>query len=118
MRDLVAYLEDKGIHFEENDFIRFLKWWVKFNRIHPCYQYGPLVKRHVSFSFSSSQENGTGTKSLDKIYYFRDRSVFSDDDLPMPDSVLDLSLQETIGTRMLEDASLRSWFSPLPVSLD
>ena len=113
MGDLSASIQENGIHFEEYDFVRFLKWWVKFNRIHPCYQYGPLIKRHISFS----QLNATDPKSLDKIYYFRERNIFTDDDLPMPDSVLALSLQENIGTRMLEDTSLRNWFSPLPVSV-
>jgi hypothetical protein len=113
MRDLVAYLEDKGIHFDEYELVRFLKWWVKFNRIHPAIQYGPLVKRHISYSLAN---NISEPKSLDKIYYYRERSVFNEENLPMPDSVLEPSLQETVGTRMLEDASLRNWFSPLPVS--
>ena len=113
MRDLVAYLEDKGIHFDEYELVRFLKWWVKFNRIHPAIQYGPLVKRHISYSLAN---NIAEPKSLDKIYYYRERSVFNEENLPMPDSVLEPSLQETVGTRMLEDASLRNWFSPLPVS--
>ena len=113
MRDLVAYLEDKGIHFDEYELVRFLKWWVKFNRIHPAIQYGPLVKRHISYSLAN---NISEPRSLDKIYYYRERSVFNEESLPMPDSVLEPLLQDTVGTRMLEDASLRNWFSPLPVS--
>ena len=113
MRDLVAYLEDKGIHFDEYELVRFLKWWVKFNRVHPAIQYGPLVKRHISYSLAN---NISEPKSLDKIYYYRERGVFNEENLPMPDSVLEPSLQDTVGTRMLEDASLRNWFSPLPVS--
>ena len=112
MRDLAMYLEDKGIHFDEYELVRFLKWWVKFNRTYPAIQYGPLVKRHISYSLASDSE----PKSLDKIYYYQERNVFSEENLPMPDSVLESSLQEIVGTRLLEDASLRNWFSPLPVS--
>lgn len=112
MRDLAMYLEDKGIHFDEYELVRFFKWWVKFNRTYPAIQYGPLVKRHISYSLTSDSE----PKSLDKIYYYQERNVFSEENLPMPDSVIESSLQEIVGTRLLEDASLRNWFSPLPVS--
>ena len=112
MRDLAMYLEDKGIHFDEYELVRFLKWWVKFNRTHPAIQYGPLVKRHISYSLTNDSE----PKSLDKIYYYQERNVFNEENLPMPDSVIESSLQGIVGTRLLEDASLRNWFSPLPVS--
>jgi len=113
MRDFVDFLEDKGIHFDENELYRFLKWWIKYNRIHNASKYGPSIKRHVSFSL----ENDPDPKALDKIDYFRDRSVFTHDELLMPSSVLAPSFQERIGTRTLEDVSLRNWFSPIPVDV-
>ena len=114
----IRYLVDvlhEGIELDSiDDVARFIKWWIKYNRSHPSYQFGPLVKRLVRFYEDNVSKN---PRQLDLIYYYLDGILLSEEGLPMPDSVIRRSIQDAVGSKNLSDVALRSWFAPLPVDI-
>jgi hypothetical protein len=111
---------------EEDQMIRFLKWWVRFGKINPnvARVRGIDIKERIRFFMQSENtaevlpvyelKNFLFYLDKDKIRTSNGTSV---DDLPMPEAMFPKKLQETVGIRTLTDSSLDSWFSALPIEI-
>jgi hypothetical protein len=106
---------------EEPQLVRFLKWWVRFCKIHHNTQHnnhiiisnaqGVDIKEKIRF-FMDYKQDGDETLPVfplgDFLFYLdkdkiRTGSGFSIDALPMPDSILPKAIQDMVSLRMLSD---------------
>ncbi|KAG7344022.1 DUF3684 domain containing protein [Nitzschia inconspicua] len=123
--DMRKALTDKVL--EEAMVVRLIKWWVKYNRINPrtpSYQ-GLELKEAVKY-FPDGQNENAETHSVfhlkDFLFYVDKNKLpvgsgYTTDDLPMPPTVLAMSIHHQVDDRILSEESLRVWFSPLPVEM-
>ena len=131
IEDLIAALggEGEGAVMEESDVVRLLRWWTRYARLDPdALARGPSVKDNIRF-FPSKNSGAEPADSRDggdnhvrEIIRLKDKIYSVNDDylppsLPQPKSVLPRSLREGVGATALGDASLKSWFSPIPVDI-
>lgn len=127
-------LEDLAQNFTENildeaKLIRFIKWWVKYNRFQSNVSAfkGAELKDKVRFSLenNSKQANGNSVRIYDlkSFLFFLDKNKircgdgYDIRDLPMPESVLPKRIQDEVSYRILSDSSLNAWFGPLPIEI-
>lgn len=112
--------------FDEDQLIRFIKWWVKFSRIHPHISTTRSldIKDRIQFflQYRDDKETVPVFKLRDFLFYLdkdkiRTGSGFSIETLPMPDSVIPKGIQDSVTLRTLTDSSLRAWFEPLPIEI-
>lgn len=124
-------LQDLKIHLKndvlkEKELVRFMKWWVRFTKIHTHNNIssveGAQIKDHIRFTLDEDE--------IPMIYNLQNFLFYTDEEkiptgagytiyqLPMPDSVLPSSIQTAVTTRLLTDPCLNGpWFSPLPIDL-
>ena len=107
---------------EEERFIFLTKWWTKYARVDQrgAHLYSLPLKEAIRFHLDS-QGSGHGESSIvslnDILFYVDKGSLLSKKDLPMPESVLQSSLQEKIGDSIISDPALARWFSTLPIEI-
>lgn len=111
---------------EEEELIRFLKWWVRFSKVHPHISTTRSleIKERVQFFMQYRDEKETVPvfKLKDFLFYLdkdkiRTGNGLSIDTLPMPDSIIPKIIQDSVSLRTLTDSSLRAWFEPLPIEI-
>lgn len=111
---------------EEDQMIRFLKWWVRFGKINPqvARVRGIDIKERIRFFMDSKNTaEGLPVHELKNFLFYLDKDKIrtsngtSIDDLPMPEAMFPKKLQEAVGIRTLTDSSLDSWFSALPIEI-
>jgi hypothetical protein len=111
---------------EEKQLIRFLRWWIRFTKIHThisIYQ-GVDIKERIRFILGTNDSaEALPIHELKNYLFYLDKekirtgSGYTIEDLPMPDSILPKSIQDSVANRTLSDPSLNVWFSPLPVEI-
>lgn len=110
----------------EKQLIRFLRWWTRFTKInmHISTYQGVEIKERIRFILDSNDTAiALPVHELKKFIFYLDEekvrtgSGYTVDDLPMPDSLLPKSIQDSVTKRTLSDPSLEVWFSPLPVEI-
>lgn len=104
--------------------VRLLKWWTKFTKINPNISSvrGVDLKEKVRFTLDGTDEPEIVYNLKDFLFYLdgdriRTGGGYSIDDLPMPNSVVPKQVQDEVSLRVMSDASLNVWFSPLPVEI-
>ena len=114
---------------DESKVIRFIKWWVKYNKVESNVSLiqGVDLKDKIRFSLKDSSK--LGNDEALPVYNLKDYLFFLDknrircgdgydiNDLPIPDSVLPKRIQGDVSNRILSDNSLNAWFSPLPIDI-
>lgn len=114
---------------DESEVIRFIKWWVKYNKIQSRVSLlqGAELKEKIRFFHDNrkSKENDDvlPVYDLKNFLFFVDKNRircadgYDINDLPMPDSILPKSIQDDVSNRILSDNSLSAWFNPLPIEI-
>jgi len=111
---------------EEEHLIRFLKWWVRFTKadgtIPPSRSLDLKERIRFLLKYKADDDAYAVFQLRDFLFYLDKDKVragagFSVDVLPMPDSVLPKTIQDSVTTRNLTDASLSNWFEPLPTEI-
>lgn len=126
LEDVVKAISDECL--DQAKMIFFLKWWTKYSRVDPSgtNAYADAVKQAIRFYAETQKgpkKSSSDTKTLpivhlrDIIFFIDKEGLLSDEDLPMPESVMPRYLQEQIGHRTLADNSMKNWFSPIPVEI-
>lgn len=116
--DLVQELSTRTL--PEDEFIRFVKWWVRFTRVQPetLPSTRQSLKDTLRFTVEPEKDRDGSSESENRLLSLKDVPFFRGDELssgtlPMPPSVLPLHIQNEITLRTLRDSALSSWFSPL-----
>ena len=115
---------------EEPELVRFLKWWVTFRRIQNTpTATGLRLKGNIHFILENNNGNKTNQGDVSPVFSLKDYLFYLDkdeirtgsgvtiDSLPMPDSVLPKTIQESLSIRTLTEPALKTWFSPLPIKV-
>jgi hypothetical protein len=111
---------------EEDQMIRFLKWWIRFGKIAPqvARMRGIDIKERIRFFMESKNTaEALVVHELKSFLFYLDKDKIrtsngtSIDDLPMPESIFPKKLQAEVGIRTLTDSSLDSWFTALPIEI-
>lgn len=117
LSDMISELQSRPL--SECEFIRFVRWWVKFvyaNREIPS---GTLQLLYNSVSLLMDGTSNAGREGSKSTIYLKDMKYFCGRDfdtslLPMPSSVMPPSIQDGISERVLRDDVLSDWFEPVP----
>ena len=112
---------------DESEVIRFIKWWVKYNKTQSRVSLiqGAELREKIRFSQNKSKENDNvlPVLKLKDFLFFLDKNTircangYNINDLPMPDSILPKSIQDDVSNRILSEHSLSAWFNPLPIEI-
>lgn len=108
---------------EEDRLVFLLKWWTKYSRVDPrrAGSDGNTLKeaiRYYPVSELNKPVEQTQVVALKELLFYVDKdSHLAKNGLPIPESVIDLKLQEKIGESTFSDVALRGWFSQLPMEI-
>lgn len=109
--------------------IRLLKWWVRFSKVQPhvTSRYGLRLKESIKFCMDYTGPKTAAAQRpefrlADFLFYLdkdriRSTGGYTVDTLPMPDSLLPKTIQDSVTVRSLTDVSLRDWFEALPIEI-
>jgi hypothetical protein len=121
MRDMLPAIQAEVL--EEDRLIFLLKWWTKFSRVdpHAARDNGRILKEVIRFYPCSEQGKPDEERKIvaleDVLFYVEKESLIARKSLPLPETVVDLKLQEKIGESTFTDASLKRWFTSLPMEI-
>lgn len=108
---------------EEDRLVFLLKWWTKYSRVDPrrAGTDGITLKEAIRY-YPASELNKPVEQRLvvalkELLFYVDKDSHLARNGLPIPESVIDLKLQEKIGESAFSDVALRGWFSQLPMEI-
>lgn len=114
LSDLIIELQSRPL--PEKELVRFVRWWVKF--CHADANISSSIRQSLYDAVSLKQTGEPMLTSdhvvrLNCLKYFCERDLDSSV-LPMPSSVIPLTMQNDIGLRLLRGDVLLEWFKPLP----
>ena len=107
---------------EQEEFVSVLKWWPEYARQDAAgaRKDGLVVKQAIRFVPSSRLKCRPECQAVplkDIIHFVQKGSILALSKLPLPASVIDPTLADTIGHTVLADSSMIPWFSPLTVDV-
>lgn len=118
LSDLIADMHRRPL--SEKDFVRFVRWWVKFCRADSDLSlsdrqsvYDAVTLKQTEGSLTPETAASEGLIRLNRIKYFCEDLLHSHL-LPMPPSVISFTAREEITLRLLRGDILSEWFKPLP----